>query len=118
MGILVVDDEADIRHMITVFLKKSNREVITVGTFSEAKEMLISHNFDLHFLDLNLPDGTGFDLIPFVRKKYNYSRIIVMSAYHNESEMIRAQELGADMFLKKPFSKVQVLNAVNNFLSE
>jgi len=118
MGILVVDDEEDICLLISTFLKKSGIKVESRLSVVEAEKLLESKDFDLHFLDLNLPDGTGFDLISQINEKGKETGVVMMSAFDSQEDIQKAMDLGVDLFLKKPFSKSQILNAVDTLYSD
>ncbi|MEO9871967.1 response regulator [Ekhidna sp.] len=113
MSVLIVDDEEDIGLMISVFLKKQGLKTDFSARINSAKEMIEKNNYSIFFLDLNLPDGTGFDLIPLIKQKDPNSGIIVISAYDSADEMKRATDLGSDLFIKKPFSRNEIIGAVN-----
>lgn len=115
MKALIVDDELDIGWIISKFLTSKLFEAEYVDSIEKARQKIYNDTYDVFFLDLNLPDGTGFDLIPDIRKKNSESKIIVISAYDGITETRRAKEMGVDLFIKKPFTKKQVLEAVENF---
>ena len=109
---LIVDDEEDIGLMVSRLLEKEGLEVIYVDRVKQAKRCIDEVSFDFYLLDLNLPDGTGFDLIPIIRAKGKHARVVVISADDGAEETRRVKELGADAFIKKPFSKEDVVDVV------
>jgi DNA-binding response OmpR family regulator len=62
------------------------------------------------FIDIDLVDGSGFDVISYLRKRESKAKIIVISAYHNE--LSKAMEMGADAFVAKPFSVKNINGAL------
>jgi len=111
---LVVDDEIDICLMITKHLQNLNFETQYVLTVKEAYLKLLSSQYDVIFLDLNLTDGSGFDVIHYKNKLNSHAKIVVISAYDSDSN--KALQAGANFFLAKPFaikSLNETLDALN-----
>lgn len=112
--ILIVDDEEDICLMVSSILRKSGFSVSYCTSIAEGKEKLLTHSFQAFFLDLNLPDGSGFDLIPEIKKNSTQGvKIIIMSAYDGHLERERAESFGVDAFIHKPFTKAQILEVLS-----
>ena len=105
---LVVDDELDICLMITKHLQSLQFETHYALTVKEARLKLLSSSYDIMFLDLNLTDGSGFDVMQYRNKLNLNAKIIVISAY--DSEANKAKQAGADYFLAKPFA-IKSINA-------
>ncbi|MBL0745109.1 response regulator [Chryseolinea lacunae] len=100
--ILVVDDELEICLLVTQYLKKLGYETDFALSISEALSKISGSPFDILFVDLNLTDGSGYDLISTLQESKNASKIIVISAY--DSERQKALQKGASVFLAKPFT--------------
>lgn len=109
---LIVDDEEDIGAMLVRFLGREGITTEYADRIKKAEKMIEQGAFDFYLLDLNLPDGTGFDLIPMIRNQNPAATIIVISAYDGVAEMDRARELRVDRFIRKPFSKKEVLQTI------
>jgi DNA-binding response OmpR family regulator len=116
MEALIVDDERDIGFMTKVILKKRGINTKDVTTISEAVHEIRNKDFGIYFLDLNLPDGTGFDLIPQIREKNKAAGIIIISAFDDIAESQKAACFKVNAFIKKPFSTADILNAVDQIL--
>lgn len=112
LSALIVDDEADIGLMVSMFLKKAEVETKYCETIGSARSEIEERSYDVFFLDLNLPDGTGFDLVPQIRAKNPNARIIIISAYDGLVEQKRAEEFKVNAFIRKPFSKLQILQSI------
>ena len=106
--ILVVEDDAPVRHLITVSLSAEDYTVISAGTAAEAVQDTATHNPDIILLDLGLPDGDGVDVISRVRL-WTETPIIVISARDEDTDKIDALDAGADDYLTKPFSVAELL---------
>lgn len=111
-NILVVEDEKDAARLLASFLKRNGYTVSVSHSVEDAEKKLNSEKFKHILLDLNLPDGSGFDLLDLINKKSPDAGIIVNSAFDDEEEREKARQKGVDHFLSKPtdFSKItQVL---------
>ena len=106
--ILVVEDDAPIRNLITATLKAGDYRFITAKTGEDAVMETASHNPDVILLDLGLPDIDGVEVIRRVRSWSNVP-IIVISARSEDSDKIEALDAGADDYLTKPFSVDELL---------
>lgn len=110
--ILVVDDEVEICLLLSGMLKKMGFAVTYAHSVSEGLKKLIENNYDIVFLDLNLPDGLGFYLIPEVKKTNPDAKVIIISAYDGNVERQKASSEGASFFIPKPFNKKMIVNAL------
>ena len=106
--ILVVEDDAPVRNLIITTLKTHEYKYLTARNGSEAVMMASSHNPDVVFLDLGLPDMDGVDVIRQIRTWSNMP-IIVISARSDDADKIEALDAGADDYLTKPFSVEELL---------
>jgi CheY-like chemotaxis protein len=104
--VLVVDDEVEICMLVTQYLKKLGYEVAFSLSIAEALKKLLSVPYDLMFVDLNLSDGSGYDLIKVMQDSHIPTKVIVISAYDNERP--KALQKGASLFLAKPFTKKSI----------
>ena len=101
--ILIVDDEAAIRRIVAFRLQQSGYQIVTATNGVEALESFNQTYPDLVIIDLMLPEMSGFELTEQIRKK-SYVPLIILSAATDETSIIKGLELGADDFVKKPFS--------------
>ena len=106
--VLVIEDDAPVRNLIVTTLKTHDYRFLTAKNGTEAIMMASSHNPDVLFLDLGLPDMDGIDVIRQVRSWSNMP-IIVISARSDETDKIEALDAGADDYLIKPFSVEELL---------
>ena len=106
--ILVVEDDAPVRNLITTTLKAHDYRYITAATGEGAVMETASHNPDVIFLDLGLPDIDGVEVIRRIRTWSNIP-IIVISARSEDTDKIDALDAGADDYLTKPFSVEELL---------
>ena len=101
--ILIVDDEAAIRRIVAFRLQQGGYQTLSASNGVEALETFNQTFPDLVIVDLMLPEMTGFELVEQIRKK-SYVPLIILSASTDETSIIKGLELGADDFVKKPFS--------------
>ena len=106
--ILVIEDDAPVRNLITTTLKANGYQYITAGNGESAVMDAASHNPDIILLDLGLPDIDGVEVIRRIRGWSNVP-IIVISARSEDTDKIDALDAGADDYLTKPFSVEELL---------
>ena len=106
--VLIVDDEADICLLLSGLLRRLGYQPTCAHFIEEGRQCLNSQRFDAVFLDLNLPDGLGFDLLPIIKEDQAEAKIIMISAFDGQVERRRATEQGADYFIGKPFTRRSV----------
>ena len=106
--ILVVEDDAPVRNLITTTLKAHDYRFTAAVNGSTAVMEAASHNPDIILLDLGLPDLDGVEVIRRIRNWSNVP-IIVISARSEDSDKIEALDAGADDYLTKPFSVDELL---------
>ena len=106
--ILVVEDDAPVRNLMVTTLKTHDYKYLTAPRGADAIMLASSHNPDVVFLDLGLPDMDGVDVIRQIRTWSNMP-IIVISARSEDKDKITALDAGADDYLTKPFSVEELL---------
>ena len=106
--ILVVEDDLPIRNLIVTTLKTHDYKYLTAPNGGDAILQASSHNPDVVFLDLGLPDMDGIDVIRQIRTWSNMP-IIIISARSEDRDKIEALDAGADDYLTKPFSVEELL---------
>lgn len=113
--ILLVEDDENIRIMVGAMLESAGYQVIETRSCSAALTLVGSYLPDLILLDLGLPDMDGMELLAYVRKT-ELTPIIVLSARSDESEKVKAFDLGANDYITKPFSAAEFLARVRSVL--
>ena len=99
---LVVDDEPDIRDLLSITLGRMEIEVETAGDYASAVKHLGSGRFDLVLTDMRLPDGNGLDLVDWMQGNRSGVPVAVITAHGNVEAAVRALKLGAFDFISKP----------------
>lgn len=109
--ILLVDDEEDICILLTGILEREGFHTSYALNLKDAKGKLERpQQYAAVFIDLNLPDGIGSQLIPVIKKANSNTKVIIISAY--DRGLAKATGEGADYAIKKPFSRNIVLSAL------
>lgn len=109
--ILLVEDESNIRNLVSTVLDTAGYQTIVAGSCADAKTLYASYLPDLIILDLGLPDMDGMNLLHFVRQK-SLTPIVVLSARSNETDKIQALDYGANDYVTKPFHSGELLARV------
>ena len=109
--ILLVEDEPNIRSLVSTVLGNNGYQVIPAATCSAAKLMYDSHLPDLVILDLGLPDADGMQIIRHIRC-HALTPVIVLSARTSEQDKVHALDLGANDYVTKPFGSAELLARV------
>ncbi|HJU07178.1 MAG TPA: sigma-54 dependent transcriptional regulator [Rhodanobacteraceae bacterium] len=100
--VLVVDDERDIRELLSITLGRMDLNVDAAANVSEAKRMLAEQHYDLCFTDMRLPDGTGQEIIELIARQYPDTPVAMITAYGNVEAAVEALKAGAFDFVTKP----------------
>jgi DNA-binding response OmpR family regulator len=103
LKLLIVEDEADLLSSLVTFSKKESYDVDIARTFSEASERIATHEYDCILLDINLPGGSGLELLEDLKKINKTEGVIIISARNSLDDKIKGLNLGADDYLTKPF---------------
>ena len=114
-SVLIIDDEAQIRKLLTITLQSNDYTVLEAPTGKEGLSKVASHPPDLILLDLGLPDEPGHDLLKHLREWYT-NPIIIVSVQSNEEDIVKALDNGANDYLIKPFRTGELLARVRSAL--
>lgn len=107
--VLLVEDDITLRNGIIMALQEKEQEFLQAGSIKEALNLWKKEEIGLILLDINLPDGSGYDFLKEIRMESQIP-ILVLTANDLETDEVMALKLGADDYLSKPFS-LMVLRA-------
>ena len=113
LAVLVVDDEANIRKMLSLCLETEGHRVAAVGTPEDALAEASRRSFDVAFVDLRLGISNGLDLIPALLNASPWIKIVVITAYASIDTAVEAIKRGATDYIPKPFTPAQIKLAVH-----
>lgn len=108
MRALIVEDEPLMAVELEEQLLDEQFTVDRAELFKSAKEYLIGEEYDLILLDLSLPDGDGLDLLRDIKKLYEDTAVIILTARGEIEDKVTGLELGSDDYLAKPFSMAEL----------
>ena len=108
MRILVVDDDVELRELLSRALERDGHVVSAVGTVADARAALDDHEAEVVVLDLSLPDGDGAELCRALRAEATSVPVLMLTAHSEIPTRVRALDAGADDFLGKPFSVAEL----------
>ena len=112
--ILVVDDIDDNILLLNTVLKRAKYNVISATRGAEALEKISSDNPDIILLDVMMPDIDGFEVLRRLRSdpEHKDTPILMLTALHNEDDVIEADKIGATDYITKPFKADDLLERV------
>ena len=113
--ILLVEDNDTIVMGLKYLLEKENFEVKTVKNLEETYKIAEKEKFNLYLLDINLPDGNGFDICSKLKEKEDVP-IIFLTARDDEKDIVKGLDMGADDYITKPFRNRELISRINNVL--
>jgi DNA-binding response OmpR family regulator len=103
MKILIVEDEKELVDDLNEFLDDQGYIIEVAPTTSVAREKIFVYQYDILILDLGLPDGSGLDVLKYVKKHKPQTGIIILTARGSLDDKISGLDLGADDYMTKPF---------------
>ena len=129
--ILVIDDEEDVRDVLKLVLERAGFDVCVAADDREGLQLLEEQGIDLVITDVIMPGIDGVETVQRIREKFLNTRIIVISGGGNvapleyEPEAISttaflasAESAGADRTMTKPFDRQELIDAINELMSE
>jgi two-component system response regulator PilR (NtrC family) len=116
--ILVVDDERSMQEFLEIFLRGEGYEVATAGNVASARAMLENDEFDVVISDIQMPGGSGLDLLHAARDLAPDALVIMITAYASTETAIAAMKEGAYDYLTKPFRVDEIRIVVEKALEK
>src|SRR5438270_13756207 len=109
--ILVVEDDADVRRSLETALREAGHRVLATDTIVSGWHLFGSERPDLAILDVNLPDGTGFELCEKIRKhkELKATPVVILTAQAGYESKVSGFTAGADQYLVKPVAPSELL---------
>ena len=116
MNILIIDDNPEIIFGLEKLLTQAQFHTHTAVNLEEAKEALEQYEYDLLILDWMLPDGSGVEFLAKIRKEFYTTSVLLLSSKSEISDKVEALDSGADDYLQKPFSNIELLARIRALL--
>lgn len=113
--VLIVDDEKDICFLLAALLRQLGYVAEYAHSLQEGAVKIANHDpFDIVFLDLNLPDGLGYKIIPQIKQSNQAAKVVMISAHDSTLRRIKSETDDIDQYISKPFNH----NHISTVLSE
>jgi len=116
-SILIIDDESQIRKLLTITLQSNGYKVIEATNGRDGLQTILNHPPDLVLLDLGLPDVSGHDVLKHLREWF-INPIIIISVLSDEQDIVKALDNGANDYLVKPFRTDELLARIKSAIKE
>ncbi|MHA3893438.1 sigma-54-dependent transcriptional regulator [Acinetobacter sp. GXMZU3951] len=116
--VLFVDDEEDLCTLMQMMLSRMGIETHVAYRLSQARKMLMEQQYDVCFTDLNLPDGSGLELVEEISQHYPQLPVAVLTAYGNMDIAIAALKAGAFDFVSKPIKQTHLEQLLQKALNK
>jgi two-component system response regulator FlrC len=115
MKILVVEDDPNLREAIVDSLMLKGHKVHDVSNGVEAIKVIAQSSLDIVLTDINMPQMDGLQLLAHVKKNQPWLPIILMTAYGDVGQAVKAMQIGANDYLMKPFEVQELLGVMNKY---
>jgi DNA-binding NtrC family response regulator len=112
--VLIIDDEPELRNLIRRLLELEGFSILTAGTSTEALEILHKNEIDIVVSDVRLPDKSGLDLLPILKKQFPFIEIIILTAYGRIEDGVNAIKEGAFDYIVKGDEDNKLILVVKN----
>ncbi len=116
MKILVVEDEPEMLDSIERALKQENAVVETASNLNDALDKALIYEYDCILLDINLPDGSGLELLRELKNQGKSDGVLILSARNSLDDKLEGLNLGADDYLTKPFHLSELIARVRSIV--
>lgn len=114
--ILIVDDEADIRQLLRLYLQNENYLILEAANGEEALELVQQQPIDLMVLDVMMPVRDGFSTVQAIRQANYTFPVLMLTAKQEDLDKIQGLTFGADDYIGKPFNPLEVIARIKAML--
>lgn len=114
--VLVVEDDEMLNAGICFNIQNNSWKALSAQSIAEAKKLIQENKIDLVLLDVNLPDGNGFEFSKVIKEQKNLP-FIFLTAHNLDDEILKGLELGADDYITKPFNVKILLKKIELILN-
>jgi DNA-binding NtrC family response regulator len=116
--ILIVDDESDLRNLLNHVLTQAGYEVVEAPGGEEALNILQRETFDIAFLDIQMPNINGIQVLKYLQKNSPSTKAIMLTGYAGLKNAMEAKQFGATDFINKPYNIEDILATVERLVNE
>lgn len=116
--ILVVDDDPYILMSLEFLMRKNGFDVMIARNGTETLELLEQNTPDVVLLDIMMPDVDGYAICKHIRntEKHKHCKVVFVSAKSKETDIQKGYDLGAELYITKPFSNKDLVNKITSLL--
>jgi len=116
--VLVADDDDDILLLVTTRLRRDGYEIVSASSGDRALELAREHRPAIAVLDIGMPGLDGLEVLEAIRadETLTDTRVVLLTAKAQESDVRRGYDAGADAYIKKPFSPAELSERVRSLL--
>jgi len=114
--ILVVDDEEDLRRLLSDIVTKAGYEVANASDGDEAIGLVKKTAFDVALLDIQMPNKSGIEVLKYIQENSAKTKSIILTGYADLKHAMEAREFGAQDFISKPYKLEDVLATIERVL--
>ncbi len=107
--ILIVEDEQDIAELLRLYLESENYSILIADNGIDALQIINTNTIDMAIVDIMMPQMNGYELIKRIREEDNNLPIIITSAKNMDNDKIVGLNIGADIYITKPFNPLEVV---------
>jgi DNA-binding response OmpR family regulator len=115
-NILIVDDEPNILLSLEFLFKKEGFKIYIARDGDEALDIIDKTVPELVILDIMMPKVDGYEVCRYIKSTYKKVKVVFLTAKTSATEIKKGLDLGADLYLTKPFSNKELVNKVKNLL--
>ncbi|MGI8952663.1 MAG: response regulator transcription factor [Chitinophagaceae bacterium] len=108
-NLLLVEDDPEITKLLELHLQSDLFRLTSCNNGKDAIDKILNNNFNLIILDIMLPDLSGMEVCKYLRNQYCNAPIMILTSRSDESDKVLALELGADDYVTKPFSILELI---------
>ncbi len=112
MRLLLLEDDLQLGKALQAALKQSEFHIVWVRRVQEAKVLLATESYAVVLLDIGLPDGSGLDVLAWLRKQGRTVPVVMLTARDTVNDRIEGLDMGADDYMPKPFAIPELVSRI------
>ena len=116
--ILIIEDDLTFSQLLEGFLKKHGHEPYVVHDVKSTFKIIEQHNFELFLIDYRLPDGTGLDVLAYLREHGLNYPVVIMTSFNDVRTAVKSIQLGAIDYITKPVNPDELLMIIRGSLEK
>lgn len=116
--VLVVDDEDDLRVLLSQQINIAGYDVSSAADGEEAINIIKKNSFDVVLLDINMPKVNGIEVLKFIHKNYPSIKAVMLTGFADLKHAMEAREFGARDFIGKPYKLEDIMSTIDRLVKE